>query len=51
MTLNSALFLVLGEGFFDYDGSWADTSYFRLTTSNGFITDGNPKKCIDSCTS
>ena len=42
LTLNSALFLVLGEGFFDYDGSWADTSYLRLTQSNGFNTKENP---------
>ena len=42
LSLNSALFLVLGEGFFDYDGSWADTSYFRLTSENGFSPSGNP---------
>ena len=24
--INSALFLVVGNGFFDFDGSWADTS-------------------------
>ena len=47
--LNSALFLVLGSGFFDYDGSWvnylsdnpaeADSlarEYFRLIPANGF---------------
>jgi iron complex outermembrane recepter protein len=42
ITLNSALFLVLGNGFFDYDGSWADTSYFRLTADNGFNATQNP---------
>lgn len=42
LTLNSALFLVLGEGFFDYDGSWADTSYLRLTSANGYYPEGNP---------
>ncbi len=42
LTLNSALFLILGEGFFDYDGSWADTSYLRLTDQYGFNADGNP---------
>jgi iron complex outermembrane receptor protein len=42
LTLNSALFLVLGEGFFDYDGSWADTSYLRLTSANGYYSEGNP---------
>lgn len=37
ITLNSALFLVIGKGFFDFDGSWANwygddyvKSYFRL---------------------
>ncbi len=33
LTLNSALFLVLGEGFFDYDASWSSyyyDDYFRL---------------------
>ena len=36
-SLNSALFLVLGEGFFDYDGSWSIyyDDYFRLI-QNGF---------------
>ncbi len=38
--INSALFLVVGNGFFDFDGSWADTTYLRLTNVNGF----NPKK-------
>jgi iron complex outermembrane receptor protein len=37
MKLNSALFLVLGSGFFDYDGSWSIyyNDYFRLKL-NGF---------------
>jgi iron complex outermembrane receptor protein len=37
MKLNSALFLVLGSGFFDYDGSWSVfyDDYFRLK-QNGF---------------
>ncbi|MDH7603595.1 MAG: TonB-dependent receptor [Melioribacter sp.] len=42
VTFNSALFLVLGNGFFDYDGSWADTTYFRLTKENGFYPTENP---------
>ncbi len=42
ITLNSALFLVLGNGFFDYDGSWAIpvygyNDYFRLL-ANGYDT-------------
>ncbi len=40
--INSALFLVIGDGFFDYDGSWANYSYFRLTPENGFNINGDP---------
>jgi iron complex outermembrane receptor protein len=36
ITFNSALFLVFGEGFFNFDGSWADTTYLRLTSQFGF---------------
>lgn len=46
MVFNSALFLVLGEGFFDYDASWADTSYFRLTHENGFNPFQNPGNAL-----
>ncbi|MCW8813742.1 MAG: TonB-dependent receptor [Chlorobium sp.] len=43
LKMNSALFLVLGDGFFDYDGSWAVpdygyNDYFRLKF-NGFLPD------------
>ena len=43
LKFNSALFLVLGDGFFDYDGSWAIpdygyNDYFRLK-ANGFLPD------------
>ncbi|MBN2571577.1 MAG: TonB-dependent receptor, partial [Ignavibacteriales bacterium] len=44
--LNSALFLVNGEGFFDYEGSWADTSYLRLTKENGITSTDNPNNVI-----
>ncbi len=39
---NSALFLVLGNGFFDYDGSWSVyyNDYFRLK-ANGFDSTAN----------
>ena len=40
--INSALFLILGEGFFDYDGSWGDSTYFRMTKENGFNLTQNP---------
>ncbi len=42
LTLNNTLFLVLGEGFFDYDGSWAPYSYYRITSENGFAVNGDP---------
>lgn len=42
LTLNNALFLVTGDGFFDYDGSWAPYSYYRITSSNGFNVSGDP---------
>jgi iron complex outermembrane receptor protein len=42
ITLNNTLFLVNGEGFFDYDGSWAPLSYYRITRSYGFDVTGDP---------
>jgi iron complex outermembrane receptor protein len=42
LTLNTTTFLVLGDGFFDYDGSWAPYSYYRLTADNGFAISGDP---------
>ncbi len=42
LTFNSALFLVTGDGFFDFDGSWADTTYLRLTGEYGFNPAQNP---------
>jgi iron complex outermembrane receptor protein len=42
LKFNSSLFLVLGNGFFDFDGSWADTTYLRLTDDNGFMATQNP---------
>ncbi|HSW53540.1 MAG TPA: TonB-dependent receptor [Ignavibacteriaceae bacterium] len=45
--MNSALFLVLGEGFFDYDGSWSVfyDDYFRLK-ENGFDTNYIPTNAL-----
>lgn len=40
--INSALFLIIGKGYFDYDGSWAPYSYFRITPANGFVVNGDP---------
>lgn len=42
LTLANTLFLVLGDGFFDYDGSWAPLSYYRITPANGFAVEGDP---------
>ncbi len=44
---NSALFLVIGKGFFDYDGSWSIfyDDYFRLR-QNGFDTNFIPTNAI-----
>ena len=42
VTLNNTLFVVTGEGFFDYDGSWAPYSYYRITPQNGFPVSGDP---------
>ncbi len=45
-TLNNALFYVQGGGFFDFDGSWADESYLRLTPSFGFTPTGYPGQSL-----
>lgn len=47
LKMNSALFLVLGEGFFDYDGSWSVfyDDYFRLK-ENGFDTSYIPTNAL-----
>jgi iron complex outermembrane receptor protein len=46
ISLNSAIFGIIGNGYFDYDGSWADTSYFRLTYTNGFSPTQNPSNSL-----
>ena len=46
LTVNNTLFLVEGEGFFDYDGSWADTTMLRLTSQYGFNPTVNPAGTI-----
>ena len=42
LTMNNTVFLVIGSGFFDYDGSWAPASYFRITPAYGFPVTGDP---------
>jgi iron complex outermembrane receptor protein len=43
-TVQNTLFYVLGNGFYDYDGSWAPYSYFRLSRENGFAIEGHPEE-------
>jgi iron complex outermembrane receptor protein len=47
LMMNSALFLILGKGFFDYDGSWSVfyDDYFRLE-ENGFDTSFIPQNAL-----
>lgn len=47
LNINSALFIVLGSGFFDYDGSWSGyyDDYFRLKL-NGFDSTMIPKNAL-----
>ncbi|MBR9975053.1 MAG: TonB-dependent receptor, partial [Bacteroidetes bacterium] len=43
LTFNSALFSVVGQGYFDYDGTgWTDAAYYRLTPEFGFADAGDP---------
>lgn len=47
ITLNSALFWIVGKGFFDYDGSWSVyyDDYFRLR-ENGFDSTKVPQNAL-----
>lgn len=47
VTINSALFLVIGSGFFDYDGSWSIfyDDYFRLL-QNGYDSNYIPVNAL-----
>jgi iron complex outermembrane receptor protein len=42
VTLSNTLFYFTGEGFFDYDASWADTSMLRIGYDYGIPADANP---------
>ncbi len=46
VTLNNTVFAIFGSGFYNYDGSWADTSYFRITSQYGFNPTGNPSDAL-----
>ncbi len=41
VTLHTTLFYYTGDGFFDYDASWADTSMLRIGSRYGFPTTQN----------
>ncbi len=43
LTFNSAVFYVVGQGYFDYDGTgWTDAAYYRLTPEFGFQNAPDP---------
>jgi iron complex outermembrane receptor protein len=42
VTLNNTFFYIRGEGYYDFDGSWADTTMLRLGSAYGFPTTKNP---------
>ncbi len=46
LTFKSSLFYYSGEGFFDYDGSWADAGTLRLTADYGFPKDVTPQNAL-----
>ncbi|HUI31237.1 MAG TPA: TonB-dependent receptor [Candidatus Acidoferrales bacterium] len=46
LAFKNSLFMILGSGFYDYDGSWADTSYFRITPQYGFRPSSNPSDAL-----
>lgn len=45
-TLSNTLFWFTGEGFFDYDASWADTSLLRIGYGWGIPADENPTNAL-----
>lgn len=49
LQINNTFFWIRGYGFFDFDGSWAPMSYFRITPEYGFDVQGNPDEVfVDS---
>jgi iron complex outermembrane receptor protein len=46
VTLSNTLFYFSGEGFFDYDASWADTSMLRIGYDYGIPAEANPAEAI-----
>ncbi len=46
ITFNSALYLVAGNGFFNYDGTGLDTTAMHITSQYGFHTVENPSNIL-----
>lgn len=46
LTLHNTLFYYAGDGFFDYDASWADTSMLRIGYGYGIPTNQNPTNTL-----
>lgn len=46
LTLHNTLFYYSGDGWFDYDASWADTSTLRLGSAYGIPTSANPTNTL-----
>ncbi|MBR9978477.1 MAG: TonB-dependent receptor [Bacteroidetes bacterium] len=47
LTFNSAVFYVVGQGYFDFDGTgWTDAAYYRLTPEYGFTDAEDPRNPI-----
>ena len=46
ISVNSALFLVLGNGFYNYDGTGLDTTSLHLTSQYGFHPKDNPSDLL-----
>lgn len=46
LSLYNTLFYYTGDGFFDYDASWADTSMLRIGSGYGIPTSQNPTNTL-----
>jgi len=46
LTLHNTLFYYTGEGYFDYDASWADTSMLRIGYRYGIPASSNPANAL-----
>jgi iron complex outermembrane recepter protein len=46
MTLSNTFFYYTGDGYYDYDASWADTSMLRIGYNYGIPTSQNPTNAL-----